>query len=307
MEGIKEFIEKLVSAELKHANNHTTRQTIHQRVVSAIAKELNVPLNHCVESKTVYLHPENSERFDEMWFNILKNKIQISHEESNAYEKIKSADYIKYPDLYKFLNILVRKHSIDRDPQNKEKILISKDLPQLLAIDGLAGFTNADVKNYVENLQVGNESEQEQDKHTIAVRRMYLLLPSLTGTDSICVIFLSLLKLYRNHITDQEAINKVDQVTTNVSDYLLKNSKYYTDLKETTQSATLEKLQECYSEIVDVAKLASQKISQMIQKEKRSKRGPRPEKKNRKRLRSENESNSEKSNDEEELTKTESE
>ena len=53
-------------------------------------------------------------------------KIQLpSKEEMTAYKIIKSADYISTYDIGKFIGILVRKDTMERDPNNKEKIFLS--------------------------------------------------------------------------------------------------------------------------------------------------------------------------------------
>ncbi|GFS32567.1 hypothetical protein NPIL_610791, partial [Nephila pilipes] len=155
--NLKTAVLNAVSYELQKANHYVTRQTIHLRVLKQIADILELPWNYCADSKSILIHPENSERIDIKWKECLLENLQPSHDELNAYEKIKSTDYVKTLDLAKFISILVRKDIIERDPSNKEKILRSNDLNVLLAVDGFSGYTPNDLKNYINNLKYADD------------------------------------------------------------------------------------------------------------------------------------------------------
>ena len=265
---LQAILDKEVLREMKKAENNVTKQTINLRVHRKIAKLLNVDTNLNIDPKSIVIHPNNVLLIDEKWKKHIQNNYQISHDELNAYDKIKSTDYVKLPDLVKFLAILIRKDIVDRDPNDKEKIIKSQDLNILLGIDGFSGYQPSDIKNYIEHLKMG------ENVHVETIRKMYSLdlINSLSGTDATCLVFLALLSVYTRFITDKEALHIIDTVEKDIRTYLSKNAKYYKEINQ-----CLEKLDELiifYTDNVSEEEISSQyasKIADLISKTKKRK------------------------------------
>ncbi|GFS37513.1 uncharacterized protein NPIL_626081 [Nephila pilipes] len=268
--NLKTAVLNAVSYELQKANPFVTRQTVHLRVLKHVADFLELPWNYCADSKSIFIHPENSKRIDCKWKECLQGNLQPSHDELNAYEKIKSADYIKTLDLAKFISILVRKDVIERDPTNKEKILRSNDLNVLLAVDGFSGYTPNDLKNYINNLKYADDG----DKHTNIVRKMYDmdLLKSLSGTDASCIVFLALLTVYIKFISDDQALLIIESIISNFRNYLMKNAQFYGDIANAVNN--LDEIVEFYEsrmEPFETERISTMKIVDIINKSKKKK------------------------------------
>lgn len=283
---LKLALDKAVLKEVKEADNVVTKHTIHLRVYKKIAKLLGLDMDMGIDPKSINIHPTNIARIDEKWKKHIQKNYQVSHDEMNAYDKIKSTDYVKYPDIIKFISVLVRKDIVDRDPNDKEKIIKSKDLGVLLGVDGFLGYAPSDMKNYIDNLKYG------QNIHVETVRKMYDLniVKSLSGTDASCLIFLALVSIYKNSVSDDQAILAIDGVESDIKTYLSKNAKYYKDI--TTALNQLNELVDFYKENVneeEISKICALKVADLIAKSKKRKATAVPGKRGRKKLKIETE------------------
>ncbi|GFQ74681.1 hypothetical protein TNCT_20671 [Trichonephila clavata] len=259
-----------VSEEMQRADHCVTRQTIHLRVLKRVADILELSWINFTDSKSICIHPNDRERIDDIWKECLQGNLQPSHDELNAYEKLKSVDHVNVIDLAKFISILARKYVIERDPTNKEKILRSNDLNILLAVDGFCGYCPNDLKNYINNLKYANDG----DKHINAVREMYNLeiLRNLSGTDASCIVFLALLTIYKKSIKDDQAILILENVISNVRNYLMKNAQFYGDIANAVNN--INELIEFYEFAIDpceMEKISTMKIVDIINKSKKKK------------------------------------
>lgn len=263
---LKIALDKAVLAEVKTAGDVVTKQTIHLRVYKKVAKILNVNIDIGIDPKSIMIHFDNINRIDEKWGKHLQNNYSMSHEEMNAYDKIKSTDYVKIPDAVKFLSILVRKDTIDRE--DKEKILKSNDINILLGVDGFSGYTPNEMKNYIENLKCGSDG----NAHVETVRKMYSLdiVKNLSGTDAACIIYLALLSTYKEYITDDQVKFVIDNEESDIRSYLSKNAKYYHDITNTVKE--LDQLVAFYKENVPkIAEISVIKIAKLNEKSKKRK------------------------------------
>ncbi|GFQ95463.1 hypothetical protein TNCT_171641 [Trichonephila clavata] len=193
-----------------------------------------------------------------------KHKSEGISEDVNKSEGI-SEDESEENDL-----IFSRKYVIERDPTNKEKILRSNDLNILLAVDGFCGYCPNDLKNYINNLKYANDG----DKHINAVREMYNLeiLRNLSGTDASCIVFLALLTIYKKSIKDDQAILILENVISNVRNYLMKNAQFYGDIANAVNN--INDLIEFYEFAIDpceMEKISTMKIVDIINKSKKKK------------------------------------
>lgn len=85
----------------------------------------------------------------------------------------------------------------------------------ILAVDGFTGIGAKDLKFYLQNVLIPLSDEYKM--HARGVRAMYnyfqgnMLIESLTGTDSACIVFLALLTLYMTHLQSELFDEKVDR------------------------------------------------------------------------------------------------
>lgn len=271
LQTLNKVITEIQNSELQKANQFVTRHTINLRVLKHVSDLLNLPWTFRTTEKSVYLHPDNAAIIDQKWNKCLKGNFHLSHEEMNAYKLTKTDDYINTYDLSKFINILVKKDLVLRDPNSSEKILRNNDLNKLLAVDGFSGYLPTDMKNYIQNLQYGTG----YDLHVDAVRKMYEItkVMCLSGTDAACVVFLAIVQVFSKYITDDETKLLLLNISHDVKNYLTKNSQYYKDI-ETCISHINDLIafyQENMSSESKLSQLAILKVANLIMRFKKKK------------------------------------
>lgn len=148
----------------------------------------------------------------------------------------------------KLTNQWVRNNSSD-------EVVFSRDIYQVLAVDGFSGFRPKDLKNYLSQILVPLRVEFRA--HAKGVRAMYDFfnqqesIESLTGTDSACIVFLVLLQFYAAHLEremlDDQVSIQMQQTQSLAEGYLHKHSDYYRDLKNVDESM-MKTLESVYSE-----------------------------------------------------------
>lgn len=200
---------------MQKCNPHTTKQTVSWKVLQFCADSLKIDLNRCIDKKLIYLHPENVERIDSKWNSFKENKIKLLHDDITTYERIKSADYINLLDIQKFITIMLNKDQIKSE--TNEKLLRDNFLYELLAMDGFHGYSFNDMKNYIDNLRIGKESD-----HVQAVREIYKTFDISADT-----MHLALLNIYAKFTRDDEMKQILKNVKrdleSKISDDKLKN------------------------------------------------------------------------------------
>lgn len=127
--------------------------------------------------------------------------------------------------------------------------MIEKDVKErtvyaLLAVDGFHGFESQDLKFYLPNMIDVACVRRIYRSHSRAVRNMYYWIDnhpdlcSLTGTDSGCVIFLALLRLYakemKNIMMDDKFVMQTNRIKLWAEGFLYRNAKYYDDVRKVT-------------------------------------------------------------------------
>lgn len=281
---LQKALDKVVLQELKGADNVVTKHTIHLRVYKKVAQLLNLKIDIGIDPRSINIHYTNMLRIDDKWNRHIQKNFQLSHDEMNAYDRVKSTDYVKIPDLIKFMTIIVRKDLVDRDPNDKEKIIKPKDLYILLGVDGFSGYGPNDMKNYIENLKFGSEN-----RHIETVRNMYSLdiVKSLSGTDAACLIFLALMAVYKKFIKDDSALLIINSFESDTKTYLSKNAKYYKNITQALEQ--IYELENFYTANVDeeiIKQIANLKASDLTVKSKKRKAPSVPGKRGRKKFRS---------------------
>lgn len=263
---LKRAIDLAVLKEMKGASDVVTKHTINLRVYKKIAKLLNVNVDIGIDPKSISIHPDVMIKIDDKWKKNIQNNFQVSHEEMNAYDKIKSTDYVKIPDVAKFIAILIRKDIVERE--DKEKIIKSNDLNIVLGVDGFLGYTPVEMKNYIENLKFGHDG----DSHVETVRNMYSLdiIKNLSGTDAASIVFLALISAYKRFISDDQAKLIIDSVESDTKSYLSKNAKYFHDINNAIEN--IDELVDFYTENVpEISRISVVKVADLISKSKKRK------------------------------------
>ncbi|GFQ91198.1 ribonucleoside-diphosphate reductase subunit M2 [Trichonephila clavata] len=118
-----------------------------------------------------------------------------------------------------------------------------RDIYQLLAVDGFDGFEAKHLKFYLSVILDQKVVRHEYRFHIKAVRAMYRWfesqpkVSSLTGTDSGCVVFLTLLQLYMNklQLMDDEVTLQVHLAKRLAEGFLHRNANYYKDVRNVTE------------------------------------------------------------------------
>lgn len=138
---------------------------------------------------------------------------------------------------------------------SNEEIIFNREIYQILAVDGFHGFRPKDLKHYLTGVLLPLRSEFKM--HAKGVRAMYeyfdqnSYIESLSGTDSACAIFLSLLELYakllKEVLMDDQVCFQLQQVKSWVEGFLHKHLDYYRDVKYVDKSL-FKKLMNVYSE-----------------------------------------------------------
>lgn len=117
-----------------------------------------------------------------------------------------------------------------------------REVYYFLAVDGLFGFEPNDLKNYFIN--VLDQMRSEYNSHLQGVRAIYERMgetesvSSLTGTDSGCVVLLTLLKLYLQHLTipDDQRLTQLQEIRIWAEGFLHQHADYFTDVRNVNDS-----------------------------------------------------------------------
>lgn len=187
-------------------------ESIKIRVFKRVAKSLNLSIvddlyllkdKHI--SMRIVLSKETSRQLDNVWNRIMINRgsdSKISFKDKIIRDVVLSKAYVEKSSVIKFINILLRKDSMT---SNNTTLLKSNAMNVVLAVDGFGGILTRDYKNYVDNL---NDLLPERiKKHVAGVRAMYDYFhknvhdfPDINGTETTCIVFLTLLNLYRDRV-----------------------------------------------------------------------------------------------------------
>ncbi|KAF8785777.1 hypothetical protein HNY73_011282 [Argiope bruennichi] len=134
--------------------------------------------------------------------------------------------YFHPSDAPHLLDVYVRQNCI-----GKEKLIKTRDVFIVLGVDGFEGLVH--LKPY---LNASYSPRIYSSLHFKAVQNMYhaietMTISSLTGTDSACVVFLSLLKLFRGSICDNQILIIMDQFFNKVESFMHRHAQYYQDVR----------------------------------------------------------------------------
>ena len=134
-------------------------------------------------------------------------------------------------EWFKLLNQWIRSHIV-------EDVIFNRDIYEILAVDGFYGFKPKELKHYL--MRILQNLRHEFQLHTKSVRAMYLwisknpLIASLPGTDSACLVFLSLLEFYSEQlhtlVFDNQVQYQLQQAKSQAEGFLHKHSDYYRDI-----------------------------------------------------------------------------
>ena len=223
---------------MKNSNPYTTKESISRKVLQDCADALNLDMNIYNNKNIMYIHPDNMQKIDSKWQNLMDRGIKLSHEEQNVYKLLKSSEFVNILDVQKFFNILSSK---DED----------EFLFELLAVDGFQGIS--EMKNYVENLKIGDEGSD----HVHVIREIYrkFRVP-------VKVVYYALLQIYEPYTTD----NDVQKLITNIKDELAdKVTDYDID-------AIIDMYKDSFSELKPVALTKLAQLKNLKKKSKAIKR-----------------------------------
>ncbi|GBO33063.1 hypothetical protein AVEN_34102-1 [Araneus ventricosus] len=123
-------------------------------------------------------------------------------------------------ELGSLLDHWVRQHSI-----GPEKLIKTREPFAILGVDGFDGID--DFKAYLHT--------DAADAHYLGVVDMYSYMDAspiacLTGTDSACVVFLALLKLFSTQIVDDHVKIVVERVRNRTENFMHRHAQYYRDI-----------------------------------------------------------------------------
>lgn len=119
-------------------------------------------------------------------------------------------------------------------------VISSREIYRILAVDGFRGFKPNHLKCYLPDILL--PLRMEYKSHVRAIRNMYQFfdenenVSSLTGTDSACVIFLSLIDWYalqmkNDLMLDDQIMFKVHEAKSWAEGCLQQHGEYYRDVK----------------------------------------------------------------------------
>lgn len=229
-----EALDKSTVKVMKDSNPYSTKESINLQVLYKCANYLNVDLNAYNNKNSMYIHPDNMEKIDSKWQNLIDRGTKLSHEEQNIYKLMKSSELPNTLDVLKFFNILSNK--------NEDEFLT-----ELLAIDGFQGIS--EIKNYVENLKFGDKGSD----HVQIIREIYKKFHV-----PVKVVYYALLTIYESYTTDEEVKKLVTQVKDELEDTVTEyDIKAITDMYE--------------SSISDLSSVALTKLAQLKNLNKKSK------------------------------------
>lgn len=141
----------------------------------------------------------------------------------------------EYSEWLKLFNQWIRCNS-------EKEVIFDRKIFEILAVDGFRGIGVKDLKQYLGGILLPVRVEYRT--HIQGIRAMYehfdenLIIESLIGTDSACVIFLALLHLYINHleIFDDQVFIRVRRARLWAEGFLHNHRDYYRDLKQVNEN-----------------------------------------------------------------------
>lgn len=118
-----------------------------------------------------------------------------------------------------------------------------RNIYRLLAVDGFRGFESKHLKLYLTNVIQNAPLRRELKRHNQAVRCIYewfdqdKLMSSLTGTHTACIVFLTLIRLYKKQVAILDDIVRmmVNQAEISAESFLHRDSDYYKLLKNVNE------------------------------------------------------------------------
>lgn len=225
------------------------------QLLQSIANYFQLNLQPYNITELLFIHADNLDVMRGMFKIIFRQNLSISKKDLQNYFRVvyslARSDIVQCIECLAAYDYLIISSS--------EKILKSKELLYLLAVDGFLGYTVPDLKKYACNLKTGNLCVTLADKHIHTVRNIYHLacLKALSGTDSAAVIFASLLNVYIKYVKSSKILIRHQK---NVQYYLLRQSKIYSDIQKTCLDAVI-----CFyeSNMTDLSFVAQEKILQL--------------------------------------------
>lgn len=159
--------------------------------------------------------------------------------------------------------------------------VMNRDLFRLLAVDG---FSGEGLKKYLHDVLDSKKMRREYQLHARAVRDMYQAMDahphvsSLVGTDSACVIFLALLKLFTETFTevmlDSDMAVHLQNIKRRSEMGLHRNANYYKDVHAVTD-AVLDELGEVYKSCGhDWSRVGKEQLYKVVNEYKKLMEGP---------------------------------
>lgn len=253
----RKCISPIMDQEIAKASPNTTMKTITLRAIDRIFVACNITVADYIFTKsrnTINIAPDIRQLINQQWQYYLLPGNHMNSEEMNIHDKYKNNDYLMKPEAKKLINIMVKRNIESRQlNEDKEQIIKSIDLPEILAADGLKGTNPNEMKAYVENLNIGKESNNSDIyKHVNAIRKMYSLFPSsITGTDAMHIIKITLLITYLDHIKNTNQEMNLQQHIEDTRSYLETQSRYYEEIKGCLEPEFTEELKKTYLEHVN--------------------------------------------------------
>ena len=245
--------------KLKICSNQTNFD-VRLKILKDIADYINLNISSVKFTNASFIHPDHMQIIDDQWKQILQNDFQISQEDLNIYYQLKYNRLITNHILHKILEFLSNHNYTIRF--GKEKILKSSVLNSLLAVDGFMGYSFCDLTHYIENLKTEKIlNDNILCSHVQTVRKMYDIpyLKLLSGNDAAAIVFLSLLQLYEKYVKSWECIRFYRN---DVDNYLLKNSKTYSDIRIAKEK--LDEIIYFYKiNVINISKIAYIKVKQL--------------------------------------------
>lgn len=220
---------------------HLSIESLNKKLINLIKKKL---VYHVLEGRpTDTLDFHRHKLIEELTHWIQPSEIVVNSNDSSyrdqlmtllsstCKQKVKDVP-LDESEWLKLLNQWIRNSS-------SEEIIFTREIYQILAVDGFSGFRPKDLKNYLASVLVPLRPEFKM--HAKGVRAMYEFfdqhsnIESLSGTDSACAIFLALLVLYENLLQkllmDDQVRFQLQQAKSWAEGFLHKHSDYYHDVK----------------------------------------------------------------------------
>lgn len=234
MDNLEKYVSDASAEEfLASSGLHRTKYSINMSILRRVAQILDIDLENLPSSeKYVYLSKDIVKALDDEWYKIdISSDCNLSSQDRRVRQRFESEDpHFESTTLYKYLSILFKKNSIlGRGNLKSERILKDRKLNVLLAVDGFSGFFPSSFKYYIDNLVVKDRCKQ----HVEGVKNVYgAICEQLNGTDSACIVFLTLCKVYlkENQLDDRSHL-MLDRAVRDVYSFLQKSAQYYKELE----------------------------------------------------------------------------